>query len=64
MTSPESTPAPCASENRVRTVTATFSPAELQATGMAHEEAARSVMHPDYHDPDWRYYHGAMARAG
>lgn len=25
------------------------------------EQAERSVMHPDYHDPDWRYYFGAMA---
>lgn len=22
--------------------------------------AARAVMHPEHHDPDWRYYHGAM----
>lgn len=24
------------------------------------DHAARAVMHPDRHDPDWRYYHGAM----
>lgn len=24
------------------------------------EQAARSVMHPDHSDPDWRYYFGAM----
>ncbi len=24
------------------------------------EQAARSVMHPESYDPDWRYYHGAM----
>ncbi len=24
-----------------------------------HEQAARSVMHPDGFDPEWRYYHGA-----
>lgn len=24
------------------------------------EQAARSVMHPDHHDPDWRYYFGAV----
>ncbi len=24
------------------------------------EQAARSVMHPESFDPDWRYYHGAM----
>ncbi len=23
------------------------------------EQAARSVMHPDSYDPEWRYYHGA-----
>ena len=22
-------------------------------------QAARSVMHPDPNDPEWRYYHGA-----
>jgi hypothetical protein len=22
-------------------------------------QAARSVMHPEIHDPEWRYYHGA-----
>lgn len=25
------------------------------------EQAARAVMHPDHHDPDWRYYFGAIA---
>jgi len=25
------------------------------------EQSALSVMHPDHHDPDWRYYFGAMA---
>jgi hypothetical protein len=25
------------------------------------EQAALAVMHPDHHDPDWRYYFGAMA---
>lgn len=24
------------------------------------EQAARSVMHPEGYDPDWRYYYGAM----
>jgi hypothetical protein len=23
------------------------------------EQAARSVMHPESFDPEWRYYHGA-----
>jgi hypothetical protein len=23
------------------------------------EQAARSVMHPESYDPEWRYYHGA-----
>ena len=23
------------------------------------DQAARSVMHPDTYDPEWRYYHGA-----
>ncbi len=61
MTSHESAPTAYASEQRGRTVKASFGPAEPQPNGTAHEEAARAVMHPDYHDPDWRYYHGAMA---
>lgn len=40
-------------------------PAEPNRQGNAfvsqrHEQAARSVMHPDHSDPDWRYYFGAM----
>lgn len=61
MTSHEATPTTCAAEQRGRTVKTNFNPAEPQPDSTAHEEAARSVMHPDYHDPDWRYYHGAMA---
>jgi hypothetical protein len=22
-------------------------------------QSERSVMHPEWHDPEWRYYHGA-----
>ncbi len=29
------------------------------APSTQHEQAARSVMHPDGFDPEWRYYHGA-----
>ena len=25
----------------------------------AASQAERAVMHPDYSDPEWRYYHGA-----
>jgi hypothetical protein len=24
-----------------------------------NDQAARSVMHPESYDPEWRYYHGA-----
>jgi hypothetical protein len=36
---------------------------EAGAHGDAHEmtQAARSVMHPDRHDLEWRFYHGAAA---
>ncbi len=61
MTAHESSKTTHAAEQRARTVKAKFSPPEAQPKSMPHEEAARSVMHPDYHDPDWRYYHGAMA---
>lgn len=30
----------------------------IEASGKA-EQAARSVMHPESYDPEWRYYHGA-----
>ena len=30
-----------------------------EAPASTHELAARSVMHPDGFDPEWRYYHGA-----
>jgi hypothetical protein len=30
--------------------------AENCATHGPQEQAARSVMHPDHSDPDWRYY--------
>jgi hypothetical protein len=29
------------------------------AAHAAREAAARAVMHPDWHDTDWRYYFGA-----
>ena len=41
-------------------------PAEEQPTGgepggvaRTTQQAARAVMHPDWQDTDWRYYHGA-----
>jgi hypothetical protein len=35
---------------------------EADAHGDAHamNQAARSVMHPEHHEPEWRFYHGAM----
>lgn len=29
------------------------------ASSDTDEQAARSVMHPESYDPEWRYYHGA-----
>ena len=35
---------------------------EAEAHGDAHAmaQAARSVMHPERHDLEWRFYHGAV----
>jgi hypothetical protein len=33
--------------------------AHSAAAHAAREAAARAVMHPDWHDTDWRYYFGA-----
>ena len=35
---------------------------EANASGDAHAmtQAARSVMHPERHEPEWRFYHGAL----
>lgn len=63
MTSHETHQPGSTAEPRGRTVKASAAPAEPQPKSTAHEQAARSVMHPDYHDPDWRYYHGAIAVA-
>ncbi len=30
------------------------------ASAQPGEQSARSVMHPDHHDPDWSYYFGAV----
>lgn len=32
-----------------------------EAPSRMTDHAARAVMHPEWHDPDWRYYHGAWA---
>ena len=34
---------------------------EAEAQGDAHamNQAARAVMHPEHHEPEWRFYHGA-----
>jgi hypothetical protein len=32
---------------------------EQRVARVAREAAARAVMHPDWHDTDWRYYFGA-----
>jgi hypothetical protein len=35
---------------------------EAGAQGDAHamNQAARAVMHPEGHEPEWRFYHGAV----
>jgi hypothetical protein len=35
---------------------------EAGAQGDAHamNQAARAVMHPERHEPEWRFYHGAV----
>ena len=34
-------------------------PAATPEAAPSHSQAARSVMHPEWQDPEWRYYHGA-----
>jgi hypothetical protein len=34
-------------------------PASESGTTQPVTQAERSVMHPEWHDPEWRYYHGA-----
>lgn len=60
MTTDKASKTTYASEQRGRTVNASYRPAEPQLDNKSHEKAARSVMHPDYHDPDWCYYRGAL----
>ena len=31
-----------------------------EADAHAATQAARAVMHPDHHDLEWRFYHGAV----
>lgn len=37
-------------------------PGEMKARGDAHAmtQAARAVMHPECHELEWRFYHGAV----
>ncbi len=34
-------------------------PSATSSTPQPVSQAERSVMHPEWHDPEWRYYHGA-----
>ena len=61
MTSFDTKKASAATEPRPQPEKADLGATEPPPDHTSHyEKAARSVMHPDYHDPDWRYYHGAM----
>jgi hypothetical protein len=34
-------------------------PAAASSAPQPASQSERSVMHPEWHDPEWRYYHGA-----
>lgn len=59
------TSAAFAAPNHVRSVQADQPPREPRAEFAASTaaqpstQAERSVMHPEWQDPEWRYYHGA-----
>lgn len=40
-------------------VTAKQHPTYQSSAARPDSQAERSVLHPDWHDPEWRYYHGA-----
>ncbi|MGC8781842.1 MAG: hypothetical protein ACP5UQ_13350 [Anaerolineae bacterium] len=55
-----------AAPSHVRAVPADQPPREPHAefaappvAGRPSTQAERSVMHPEWQDPEWRYYHGA-----
>lgn len=59
-------PAWTAGANTDREAPAPASHSAQPSLSAAHqdEQASLAVMHPDHHDPDWRYYFGAMAMTG
>lgn len=40
-------------------VTARQHPTYQSGAAQPDSQAERSVLHPEWHDPEWRYYHGA-----
>jgi|GEM_PF-2275598 hypothetical protein len=59
---------PPASKGQARAQTHQAPPYEPGVTPKGHQhpasprqtsQAERAVMHPEHHDPDWRYYHAA-----
>jgi hypothetical protein len=34
-------------------------PTYQSSAAQPESQAERSVLHPEWHDPEWRYYHGA-----
>ncbi len=40
-------------------VAAKQEPTYQSSAAQPDSQAERSVLHPEWHDPEWRYYHGA-----
>jgi hypothetical protein len=40
-------------------VAAKQEPTYQTSAAQPDSQAERSVLHPEWHDPEWRYYHGA-----
>ncbi len=40
-------------------VAAKQGPTYQSSAAQPDSQAERSVLHPEWHDPEWRYYHGA-----
>lgn len=37
----------------------TSAPSAAASAPQPTSQSERAVMHPEWHDPEWRYYHGA-----
>jgi hypothetical protein len=45
--------------NAAPEVAAKQEPTYQSSAAQPDSQAERSVLHPEWHDPEWRYYHGA-----